>query len=319
MAKVFFRRPSELDFYSVEGSWLANPQNLAQLSGFVVCNYHNELFFLNNQPKKEQEFTHSELEKGEPLSVFNQEDYENTIQETVEELQKKSFEKVVLSRRKSIEALEPENLWNKLASKTPNAFTCSLQSNTLGNWMGASPEVILKWNNHCFETYSLAGTAKNPNGFSEKEKEEQAIVTQYILKQLATHTKNLQASEVQIVKAGPVYHLKTAITFELKEGVSWIDIIGKLNPTPAVVGVPKTQAQAWIQQKEKNERKLYTGYWGYVTPAQGALYVNLRVVELFNNQTLVYVGGGITASSNPNAEWLETERKASTFSEKMKA
>lgn len=317
MAKVFFRHPSEHDIYSVEGSWLTNPQTLSKMSGFVVCNYQNELFFLNHAPKKVTDFSHCNLLEGANIAVFNQEEYKNTIKETLQHIKESPLEKVVLSRRKPIEAIDPIQLWDELANKTPNAFACSLQSKTLGHWMGASPEVILKWNNNRFETYSLAGTAKEPNGFSEKEHEEQNLVTQYILNNLSPTTHNLQAGEVQIVKAGPVYHLKTAITFQLKEGNAWHDIVNKINPTPAVVGVPKENAQKWIQQKEKNERKLYTGYWGYVTPEKGALYVNLRVAELFNNQTLVYVGGGITSSSIPSDEWLETERKASTFSQKI--
>jgi len=39
-------------------------------------------------------------------------------------------------------------------------------------------------------------------------------------------------------------------------------------------------------------------------------FVNLRCPALFDHAALMYVGGGITADSNPAAEWRETELKA---------
>ena len=44
------------------------------------------------------------------------------------------------------------------------------------------------------------------------------------------------------------------------------------------------------------------------------LFVNLRCTELFANAVNLYVGGGITKDSIPEAEWEETELKAKTLS-----
>jgi isochorismate synthase len=43
------------------------------------------------------------------------------------------------------------------------------------------------------------------------------------------------------------------------------------------------------------------------------LYVNLRCMQLRTQSAALYVGAGITADSDPAAEWRETELKARTI------
>ena len=40
------------------------------------------------------------------------------------------------------------------------------------------------------------------------------------------------------------------------------------------------------------------------------LYVNLRCMQIKNQNVLLYVGGGITKDSNAEAEWEETVHKS---------
>ena len=44
------------------------------------------------------------------------------------------------------------------------------------------------------------------------------------------------------------------------------------------------------------------------------LFVNLRCMQLVKDQALIYVGGGITAGSDPENEWDETVLKSKTMS-----
>ncbi|MDN3691954.1 chorismate-binding protein [Chryseobacterium tructae] len=39
-------------------------------------------------------------------------------------------------------------------------------------------------------------------------------------------------------------------------------------------------------------------------------FVNLRCARLYKDSVHVFVGGGITAQSNPKKEWTETELKS---------
>ena len=40
------------------------------------------------------------------------------------------------------------------------------------------------------------------------------------------------------------------------------------------------------------------------------LFVNLRCMQISNQEAIIYVGGGITKDSNVEAEWEETVQKA---------
>ena len=98
-------------------------------------------------------------------------------------------------------------------------------------------------------------------------------------------------------------------------------LIAGLHPTPAVGGLPKADAFILINRAEKHNRKYYTGFLG---PWQmdgklgdnigdSKLFVNLRCAELGENAINIYVGGGLTALSNPEEEYTETELKSKTI------
>jgi isochorismate synthase len=72
--------------------------------------------------------------------------------------------------------------------------------------------------------------------------------------------------------------------------------------------MPKSEIN-FITENEVHDRKLYAGFWGMVGPDSFNLFVNLRCYEITESELIFYAGGGITGSSDPEAEWIETERK----------
>ena len=56
------------------------------------------------------------------------------------------------------------------------------------------------------------------------------------------------------------------------------------------------------------ENRAYT-----MTKKSTQLYVNLRCMQIKEQNAIVYVGGGITESSNPESEWRETVSKSQTI------
>jgi isochorismate synthase len=184
---------------------------------------------------------------------------------------------------------------------------------------------------------SLAGTKKF-NGtidviWESKEKEEQQIVTDYIVRSLQTSVSNLRISEIKTVKAGNVLHLKTDITAQLKlDSLNLKRIIQNLHPTPAVCGFSKEKAKQFILESENYDREYYTGFLGELNFKKKKsrnsnrqnveknayasiknitnLFVNLRCMQLNRNEVTIYVGGGITHDSIPENEWEETVSKS---------
>jgi isochorismate synthase len=69
-----------------------------------------------------------------------------------------------------------------------------------------------------------------------------------------------------------------------------------------------------IRIVEKHDRGFYTGFLGpWNLSGESKLYVNLRCAQLHKNKMSLYVGGGLTAESNPEDEWEETVRKSQTL------
>ena len=69
-----------------------------------------------------------------------------------------------------------------------------------------------------------------------------------------------------------------------------------------------------IKKLEKHERRFYAGFSGpWNLGDKSHLFVNLRCAEMGDSGINVYVGGGITVDSNPEAEWEETVRKSQTL------
>lgn len=168
--------------------------------------------------------------------------------------------------------------------------------------------------------------------WQDKEKQEQQLVTDFIIDHLKSSVERFTVSDVETVKAGNLLHLRTMISAQLKAQTSLKDIIESIHPTPAVCGLPKLASKQFILNNETYKREYYTGFLGElnlettIAPRSGRrnienrayavvrnstqLYVNLRCMQIKNQQALIYVGGGITESSNPEKEWEETVSKS---------
>ncbi|MBL7473388.1 chorismate-binding protein [Robertkochia sediminum] len=243
------------------------------------------------------------------------------VARALEELTSKTMEKVVLSRKISLERKQSHTLevFMRLLYTYPDAFRYLWYHPQVGMWMGATPETLLQVNGSTLHTMSLAGTQPF-NGTTEvswgaKEQEEQAMVTRSILKSIDAYTVSSKAGTTTTVKAGRLLHLLTPITAQLREGrIPLDDIIAVLHPTPAVCGLPKERAREFILDHEGYDRGYYTGYLGPVDYRdETRLFVNLRCMEITPDHYHIYVGGGITADSNPEAEWEETVNKSKTM------
>ncbi|MFT5821912.1 MAG: isochorismate synthase [Crocinitomix sp.] len=225
------------------------------------------------------------------------------------------FKKVILSRTKTVftehDALTIFDLLNK---HYPNTLNYVISNAELGTWIGATPELLLSVEDLHLKTMSLAGTKMPNETWSEKEFEEQQLVTDTILKGLRhIQCKNILIDGPKNIQAGKIEHLLTSIKAELNQKIDWSAVLMQLHPTPAVCGIPTEEARKFIPTLESYDREFYTGFIGILSKNKKDFYVNLRCMQLFDKSAKLYIGGGITAQSNGEAEWNETERKAETL------
>ncbi len=227
-------------------------------------------------------------------------------------------QKIVLSRRKLIKGISikqvPE-IFLRLCSWQNNTYNYLLSLPEVGVWLGASPELFLQNDGESLRTVSLAGTISSSDKtvWTEKEEVEQRLVTDYIEGLLTEFGVNTYTQEATISSvAGNVQHLKTNFSFSINELKFPLEkFIAALHPTPAVNGLPKEKTKKFILKQEKHKRELYAGFLGKIgINNQFDFYVNIRCMQFFANGVGLYAGGGLTAESDLDAEFAETELKA---------
>jgi len=232
-------------------------------------------------------------------------------------IQESEVEKIVLSRKEIIIKNEknPVDLFHDLLGTYNAAYVYLWFHPEVGTWLGASPERLLEMENRKIKTMSLAGTQVYIPGtdavWKQKEMQEQQFVTDFVKKNLKPFVKELVSSKTYTAKAGSLLHLRTDIEGTLKDGEQIHNLIQHLHPTPAVCGLPKTEAKSFILEHEGYNRSFYTGFLGELSCSRKtSLYVNLRCMEITNKNIAIYIGGGITKDSTPESEWQETVSKA---------
>lgn len=247
-------------------------------------------------------------------------DYLDRANFLLKKLREGSLRKVVLSR--IIEKPLPHKFdlaqfYFSLIQNYPHAFVYLFNLSGIGTWLGATPESLLRLFEDHAETMALAGTKPADRAkWTEKEIKEQQIVTDYIEELLFNHgITEYGKTMLTTQKAGNVVHLKTGFNISLEQIKSQTGkVLLDFHPTPAVCGLPRDKAYKLIKQIEKHDRRFYSGFLGpWNIEDQSQLFVNLRCAEIGESSMNVYVGGGLTADSDPEAEWEETLHKSKTI------
>lgn len=241
------------------------------------------------------------------------------------EINQGSMDKVVLSNIRKEELtndFSAVDVFERLCSNYPHAFVYLMQIPEVGSWMGATPEQLLVVENEVVKTVSLAGTQVHTGLSTEKyhwkkkEIQEQAFVTDYVEGLLRSlKIENIIKTGPENYQAANLIHLKTSFEFPKKELRNQFSaLLEALHPTPSVGGLPKIAAQQFVFQHEKHDRAYYTGFLGPVNIDEKIfIFVNLRCIQLFEKQFVLYSGAGITSSSVAENEWIETQNKMLTM------
>lgn len=239
------------------------------------------------------------------------------------------FRKVVAARTIEIikpKSFHPAEIFLRLCKEYPGAFVSVVYVPLYGCWIGATPELLLCSMNGAFSSHSLAGT-KSKSSFhtkkdwGEKEKEEQKLVSDYIVEAYKKVTgQTPEVTHHGTIKAGNVMHLRTDFQLNQAPVESWQKLVEELHPSPAVAGLPKKEAITFILKSETSDRGFYSGYLGPVNLDESIhLYVNLRCMNVLSWNLVLHVGAGITLQSDVSQEWKETNMKANTLLRVVKA
>lgn len=307
---------------------------LTHLKGFTLVPFSNKTkssiliepdFFL-----KEGEMSSSIIQlkqndnkqEEDLLRATSQQSYFKQFDQFISAINTSTFSKLVLSRVHSIEKRDVSlsEIFKTLNQAYPSHFNYILYTPESGCWIGSSPEILYEESGNQAKTIALAGTQKKTSKYPDdyiwgaKEQKEQAFVVDYIEEILSKSLNGKYKKSNSTAIAANVVHLKTTFSFDQEKIKNKGDFINDLHPTPAVCGIPKYQAQSFIEKTESHDREYYSGFLGPINlNSQSNLFVNLRCLKVGESQFHLFVGGGITKDSNAQKEWVETELKAESL------
>lgn len=311
---IYFKFPFKEEVYSVHEETNTNAVDFYSYNSLNQISFKGNIIEVNTDEFNSNSITNDLLiHDTTGFTAETKEEYCNTLQQVIEVIKENNLPKLVYSRRKiftDFKGIDYRESFNNLCHTYPNAFRY-LFNDGENAWMGAFSEVLGKFNKttHEFETMALAGTLPVSEEWSEKEIEEQKPVTSYIQNILKNYSNQIQQSETYDHISGNIKHLRTDFKTVIKpEDLS--SVIKDLHPTPAVCGIPKDFCNENISKYEKFPREFYAGYIKIETEESILYFVNLRCARLYKDSVHVFVGGGITAQSNPEKEWIETELKS---------
>ncbi len=107
-----------------------------------------------------------------------------------------------------------------------------------------------------------------------------------------------------------LHQMTSSIRGELNRTVSLEEMFKALFPCGSVTGAPKIRTMEIIRELESEDRGVYTGAIGYISPTGEAVFnVPIRTVVLQGRKGEMGIGSGIVWDSDPVDEWEECKLK----------
>lgn len=319
-----YRLPGEKKI--IAGSSKRLLQGCGHAAGFVVAPFDGDpaetftipddkIVDVNRLPRQPEAATGFRLSARSTTRA----EHRNAVTAVIESINSGIIEKCVIARSIVNDYMvDVHDTFTKLCNELPDAFVFAFDTDRTGLWMGASPEILVTKQGGKLHSMALAGTrpAGSVEEWDAKNLREQEVVRQFVETSLGDLMLNVNCGETHTLVAGPVEHISTEITgTEMPDqNVDLCEAAAKLSPTPALSGYPRREAIKLIRHNETFDRAYYGGYCGPIEAnGDGRLFVNLRSMQVEDCRYCLYVGGGIMGDSEPDVEWDETERKATTL------
>ena len=228
------------------------------------------------------------------------------------------------------EAFDSFALFRKLRVKNPATFAAYLDYGDV-QIASSSPERLIKSDGLMVEARPIKGTRRRDQNLardseliselqaSRKDRAENVMIVDLLRNDISRIAK-LGTVRVPVLcgleSYANVHHLVSVVTGELREGTDTADLLGAIFPGGSITGAPKIRAMEIIAELEGQARGVYCGSIGYFG-FNGTCDFNIAIrTALFSNgKAYVQGGGGITARSQPTAEYEESLTKVNRIME----
>jgi len=224
--------------------------------------------------------------------------------------------------------IDPLSVYEKLSKTSPNPFSALYKIED--KWLiCASPERFLKREGNKILSQPIKGTSsrflkddfkdkrsKEELYASEKDRSENVMVVDLVRNDLARVCKEgtVKVDELFGIYSFPqVHQMISTVSGELKDEISFTEIIKSTFPMGSMTGAPKRRVMELIDQYERLARGIFSGAVGYITP-DGDFDFNVVIRSIMYNASEKYLsfmaGSGITFYSDAEKEYEECLLKA---------
>ena len=307
---------------------------------FVSETEANEIYYLSidrtasTSIKSEHTLLKAEFKKNNIHSKITKQEYIDSVTQLKKHIRKGDIYEVnfcqeFFATNASINTVDTYEKLNAI-SHAPFTAYCKFGKQFL---ICASPERFLQKRSNTLIAQPIKGTTKRSSSKiedeklkqelqkSEKERSENVMIVDLVRNDLARIAKRgtVRVDELfGIYSFKQVHHMISTIKCELKENVSFMDIIKNTFPMGSMTGAPKVSAMKLIEQFESSKRGLYSGALGYIDP-EGDFDFNVVIRSILYNQENKYlsfmVGSAITDKSDAEKEYEECLLKAKAMFE----
>ncbi|MBR6342666.1 MAG: anthranilate synthase component I family protein [Selenomonadaceae bacterium] len=263
---------------------------------------------------------------GEVTPLFEKDAFCRMVEKAKHHIREGDIFQIVLSNRLSA-PFEGSllNTYRVLRTINPSPYMFYF-SGTDVEVAGASPETLVKLENHVLHTFPLAGTRPRGRTREEDLRLERELLTDE--KELAEHNmlvdlgrndlgKVSKFGTVQVEKLhsierfSHVMHIGSTVRGEIREDKDALDAIEAVLPAGTLSGAPKIRACQLIGALENNKRGIYGGAIGYIDfTGNMDTCIAIRIAYKKNGKVFVRSGAGIVADSVPEKEFEECLNKA---------
>jgi len=259
-------------------------------------------------------------------SEMGEEAFKAAVRRAKEYIVEGDVMQVVLSQRMSKPFhASPLALYRALRSLNPSPYMFYFDFGDF-HVVGASPEILVRLEDHVVTVRPIAGTRKR--GATPAEDEALAADLLADQKERAEHLQLLDLGRNdagRVAKTGSVrvteqfvieryshvMHIVSNVEGQLRDDEGPVSVLKATFPAGTVSGAPKVRAMEIIDELEPSKRGVYAGAVGYLGfNGDMDLAIGIRTAVLKDGRIYVQAGAGIVADSNPDSEWEETRNKA---------
>ncbi|MCP8617786.1 isochorismate synthase [Salirhabdus salicampi] len=253
------------------------------------------------------------------------EEWKGKVAKATKEIEHGDLAKVVLAREHKLQFTEELPVASVLANlheQQKQSYIFAFESGQ-DCFVGATPERLVRVEDGELLSTCLAGTAPRGNTVEEDKRigeqllhdekniAEHKFVVDMIRQAVDTYCDYVHVPDYPILsRLQNLQHLYTPVKGKLKEEFTILDVVKKLHPTPAMGGVPREKALAFIREEELFHRGWYAAPIGWMDlNGDGEFAVAIRSALVSGNEASLFAGCGIVKDSDPQKEFEETEMK----------